>query len=132
MHSMHSAGNHEAEALFRRLGDFSRLHLTVATARSGFQALPPLKPNEFQWPEGTSPEAADWRGVDGALDVLAALELALDGEERGLRFYELISETTDDPEVARMAREFATEEAGHVAELGLWIQRNKARAEAAD
>ncbi|HET9953569.1 MAG TPA: ferritin family protein [Polyangiaceae bacterium] len=123
MHSMHSAGNYEVEALFRRLGEFSRLHLKAATARSGFQSLPALQPHEFQWPEGTSPEAARWRGVDGALDVLSALELALEGEECGMRFYEATATSSGNPEVVRMAREFASEEADHVSELQRWIQR---------
>lgn len=123
MHSMQSAGNREAEALFRRLGEFSRLHLKVAMARAGFQTLPALQAHEFQWPDGTSPEAAAWRGVDAALDVMGALELALEGEERGLKFYEVIADTSEDPEVSQMAREFRNEEAEHVAELNRWIER---------
>ncbi|HET9934386.1 MAG TPA: ferritin family protein [Polyangiaceae bacterium] len=123
MHSMHSAGNYEVEALFRRLGEFSRSHLKAAMARSGFQVLPVLAPGEFQWPEGTSPEAAGWRGVDGALDVTGALELALEGEESGMRFYEAIARTSSNPEVTHLAREFADEEWGHVTELRRWIAR---------
>jgi len=122
-HSMQSAGNHDVESLFRRLGEFSRLHLKAATGRAGFQALPALTPEQFEWPEGTSPEAVGWRGVDGALDVRDALVLALEGEERGMRFYEGVARSSENPEVVRMAREFATEEAEHVAELRRWVER---------
>jgi rubrerythrin len=122
-HSMQSAGNHEVEALFRQLGEFSRLHLGSATARSGFQSLPALRPEQFEWPEGTTPEAMGWRGVDGALDVLAALELALEGEECGMRFYDGVARTSVDPQVVQMARAFANEEAEHVAQLKRWIDR---------
>jgi hypothetical protein len=122
-HSMQSVGNHELEALFRRLGEFSRLHLKAATSRSGFQTLPNMQPQEFQWPDGITPEAVSWRGVDGALDAVAALELALEGEECGFRFYRSIAESSENPEVVRMAREFANEEGEHVAELQRWIAR---------
>lgn len=123
-HSMQSAGNRDVEALFRRLGEFSRLHLKTATARSGFQSLPALTPEQFRWPEGTSPEAVGWCGVDGVLDVLGALELALAGEEGGMRFYEGVARSSADPQVVQMAQEFAREEAEHVAELKRWIERS--------
>jgi rubrerythrin len=125
MHSMASAGNSEVAELFRRLGEFSRLHLNDATSRAGFQALPALKASEFEWPDGTTPEATSWRGVDPNLGVLSALELALEGEERGLRYYAAIAASSTDPEVTRMAREFALEESGHVDELKRWIRRSQ-------
>jgi rubrerythrin len=55
--------------------------------------------------------------VDGFVDAPTAYRLALDGEERSQLFYAAIVTLTTDPEVRRMAREFATEEAEHVAEL---------------
>ena len=57
------------------------------------------------------------------IDTHNALELALDGERRGHAFYADIASTTGDPEVKAMAREFAAEEAEHVAELEKWIGR---------
>ena len=120
-HSMQSAGNVEVERLFRKLGDFSRRHLELAVSRSGFHELPDLAWHEFQWPEGVTPEAAGWRGVDGALDTLAALELALEGEQSGHAYYEAVARSTTDPEAARLADSFAEEERQHVAELKRWI-----------
>jgi rubrerythrin len=123
MHSMQTAGNREVEGLFRRLGDFSRRHLKSAMARGGFRSLPELSVAEFQWPDGVTPEAAGWSGVDDGIDVLGALQVALAGERSGHAYYEAIARGTGDPEVARMARSFAEEEAQHVSELERWVAR---------
>jgi rubrerythrin len=125
-HSMRSFGNVEVERLFRKLGDLSRRHLALAVSRSGFHDLPEMKPEDFQWPDGITPEAAGWRGVDGALDVLAALELALEGEESGYAYYAAVANTAKDPEVITLAGSFAEEEEQHVAELKRWIERASA------
>ena len=123
MHSMQMVGNREVERLFRRLGELSRMHLRSAMARGGFQALPELAPDEFQWPDGMTPEAAGWHGVDAGLDVLGALQLALAGERSGRDYYATVAETTTDPEVRTMSSSFALEEAQHVTELERWLTR---------
>ena len=123
MHSMQTAGNREVENLFRRLGEFSRLHLESAMARGGFRTLPELSPSDFQWPDGLTPEAAGWHGVDYGLDELGALQVALAGERSGHAYYEAVAKRTKDPEVARMAHSFAEEEAQHVSELERWVAR---------
>lgn len=125
-YSMQSAGNAEVERLFKKLGDFSRRHLELAVSRGGFHDLPDLAWHELKWPEGFSPEQAGWRGVDGALDVLGALELALEGERSGHAYYEGVARETKDPEVATLAASFAEEEAQHVAELERWVARAEA------
>jgi hypothetical protein len=130
MHSMRTIESREVESLFRRLGSFSRMHLQEAMNRGGFRTLPALSPSDFQWPEGVTPEAAGWRGVDAALDELGALELALEGERSGYAYYEAVARETTDPEVAMMAAKFAEEEAGHVAELESWIANAASRAAA--
>jgi rubrerythrin len=123
MHSMQTIESRALVELFRSLGEFSRLHLKEAMKRGGFRTLPERSPSEFEWPEGVTPEAAGWQGVDGALDELGALTLALAGERNGYAYYDAVSRETTDPEVAAMAVKFAEEEAGHVAELERWIAR---------
>jgi len=120
---MQTAGNREVEALFRRLGELSRLHLKSAMERGNYHSMPELRPGEFIWPEGVTPEAAGWQGVDDGLDVLGALQLALDGERSGHAYYAAIERTSRDPEVVHMAHSFADEEKQHVAELERWIKR---------
>jgi rubrerythrin len=115
--AMQSAGNRELQAFFTRMAHFSRLHLADAQARAGFHDLPPLKAEEYEWPEGIAPETADWAGVDALMDVPAALQLALEGERRGHAYYLAIASTTTDAELRSLAGTFAAEEDEHVAEL---------------
>ncbi|MDP1924905.1 MAG: ferritin family protein [Thiobacillus sp.] len=121
--SMRTDGNVAVEAFFRQMAVFSRKHLALAAERGGFRQIPALTPAEYVWPDGLSPEQFDWIGVDCLIDANNALALALDGERRGRAFYAGIAAATGDPEVRTMAREFAEEEAEHVAELEKWIGR---------
>ena len=123
MHSMDGAGNDEVSSLFARLAEFSRKHLKAAQARGGFREIPEIKPGQFQWPSGVTPEAAGWWGVDGTMDVAGALDLALEGEQSGYEFYAQVATASTNPELVHLAQEFASEEAEHVAELERWIMR---------
>ena len=122
-HSMEAYGNREVESLFRQLGELSRRHLQSAMARGGFQTVPKLSQDQFTWPDGVSPEAVGWQGVDSALDELSALELALEGEVAGHEYYKAVAKLSPDPELRHMAAEFAEEEAQHVSELERWIEK---------
>jgi len=115
--AMQTAGNRELQQFFARMAHFSRLHLAEASSRAGFRDLPPLADDQYEWPDDISPETADWAGVDALMDIRAALTLALDGERRGHAYYAAIGAISTDPEVRRLAAEFAAEEAEHVAEL---------------
>jgi len=115
--SMTTHGNRELREFFARMAYFSRKHLAEAQARGGFRELPQLRPEEFDWPEGTSPETAEWAGVDPLMSGRDALELALDGERRGHAYYAAIAATSTDPDVRHIAAQFADEEAAHVREL---------------
>jgi rubrerythrin len=119
--AMATAGNRELKDFFGRMAFFSRKHLAEATARGGFRDLPPLAADEYDWPDGTSPETADWVGVDPLMSAREALELALDGERRGHAYYAAVAATSPDPEVRAIAGQFADEEADHVRELEKWI-----------
>ena len=115
--AMQTDGNAELRAFFARMAYYSRKHLAEAQARGGFRELPDLKPHEYDWPEGTSPETAEWAGVDAQMDAGDALQLALASERRGHAYYAAIAATTPDQELRGIAAEFADEESQHVAEL---------------
>jgi rubrerythrin len=115
--AMQTEGNAELKRFFARMAHFSRLHLADAQARGGFRILPVLAPHEYEWPDGTAPETADWAGVDAQMDGRAALELALTSERRGHAYYAAVAALAQDRELRALAREFAGEEAQHVAEL---------------
>ena len=92
-------------------------------ARGSYREVPTISPNDFVWPDGMSPEAADIWGADSLVDIMQALELALGAESRGAAFYRHIYETTKDPEVRVLAKEFAEEEDEHVKAIQQWIAR---------
>jgi rubrerythrin len=123
--AMASAGNREVGALFRRLSEFSRLHLGEARARAGFRELPGLAPDEYSWPDLESPETAAIWAADPLIGREQALEIALDAERAGLAYYTSMLEATADPEVRACAREFVAEEAQHVAELERWLDLHR-------
>jgi rubrerythrin len=124
--AMATNGNPDVSKLFRRLSDYSRLHLSDARARSGFRELPELRPDEFVWPDLESPESAAIWGADPFLGREEALNIALQAEMAGLGYYQTIFETTDDPETRVLAKEFAEEERDHVSELRKWIAAHAA------
>jgi rubrerythrin len=115
--AMGTDGNRELQDFFGKMAFFSRKHLAEASARAGFRDLPPLASEDYEWPDGTSPETADWVGVDALMSPLDALRLALDGERRGHAYYATMAATSPDQEVRAIASLFAEEEAEHVAEL---------------
>lgn len=124
--AMESCGNREVGKLFRRLSDYSRLHLVDAQARAGFREMPVMTLGDFVWPGLESPETAAIWAANPFIGREQALKIALDAEMAGLDYYSTILDTTDDPEIIALAKEFVKEESGHVAELHKWIAAHKA------
>ena len=124
--SMETYGNAEVAKLFRRLSDYSAMHMGDAKARAGFREIPEMTPDQFHWPQGESPERAAIWAADPFIARGDALHIALDAEKAGLGFYAHVLATTDDPEIRALAREFVEEEEGHVRELEKWIAAHAA------
>ncbi|OIQ73917.1 hypothetical protein GALL_444400 [mine drainage metagenome] len=120
--AMITAGNREVGHLFRRLADYSLLHLGDAKERAGFRTLPVMAASDYQWPDIESPEAAAIWAADPSIGIEAALQVALAAETAGLDFYADVLASTEDPEIKVLAKEFVQEESEHVAELKRWIQ----------
>lgn len=119
--AMITAGNKEVGRLFRRLADYSLLHLGDAQARAGFRNLPEMGSGDYRWPDIESPETAAIWAADPLIGIEQALQVALEAESAGLDFYANILGSTDDPEIKVLAKEFVEEESAHVAELKRWI-----------
>jgi rubrerythrin len=124
--AMESCGNREVGQLFRQLSDYSRMHLADARARSGFRDMPTMKHGDYSWPGLESPETAAIWATDPFIGREEALEIALDAETGAYDYYKSVLDTTQDPEIKVLAREFVDEESGHVAELRRWIAAHKA------
>ena len=123
--AMQSAGNLEVGKLFRRLAEYSRMHLADAQERAGFRDVPRKAPDEFQWPDSESPESAAIWTADPLISQEEALLAALDAEMAGLDYYQQVCENSRDPEILALAKEFVEEEEEHVRELNRWIKGGK-------
>lgn len=124
--AMDACGNREVGKLFRQLSDYSKMHKADAMARSGFRDIPVKRSSEYQWPDFESPESAAIWAADPLIGRDQALEIALAAESSGYAFYKSVLDSTTDPEIKAMAREFVLEESEHVAELEKWIAAHKA------
>jgi rubrerythrin len=125
--AMEAAGNREVGKLFRRLANASRAHMNEARARSGFREIPELDSGDFVWPNLESPETAAIWAADPLIGRDQALEIALSAESAGLDYYRNILETTADPEIRLLAKQFVEEESGHVAALEKTIALSASR-----
>ena len=80
----------------------------------------PDRPRATREPLQFGAEIYGHAGMEADVEALA---LALDGEQRSHAFYAGIAAITHNVRLKRMADEFASEEAEHVAELEKWIDR---------
>jgi hypothetical protein len=115
--AMETLGNPEVEAFFRKMAEFSRLHLQEAMDRAGFNHVSELPEEGYVWPDDIPPESPAWFGIDSLMSVEQAVDLALEAERRGFEYYTGIAQTDSDPRVRAMAEKFADEERGHVEQL---------------
>ncbi|WP_404378946.1 ferritin family protein [Caenispirillum salinarum] len=109
--------------LFRKMAHFSRLHLAEAKERAVGVDVPAMKPWEFKWPGDEAPESGEITDAHYLMTPHHALKLALASETQGFDFYRGLADNSADQDVRAMAREFADEEAEHVATLKEWLDR---------
>lgn len=123
--SMEAHNNVEVAKLFRDLAGYSHKHAAeVKQIAAEHGPVPKVAPWEFQWDSTTeSPEAASFENAHYLMKPHHALKMALLSETQGNKYYASVAAETKDPEVARLAREFAEEEAGHVALVRKWLER---------
>jgi transposase len=96
------------------------------SASGGFRDIPKMRPDEFVWPGFESRGTAAIWAADPFIGREQALEIARPAETAGLDYYQRVLDSTSDPEIKTLAREFVAEERSHVAELDKWIAANKA------
>ncbi|AWK87765.1 ferritin-like domain-containing protein [Azospirillum thermophilum] len=123
--SMEAHNNPEVAKLFRDLGGYSRKHAEeVRQIAEEYGPLPKVAPWEFDWGNATeSPEAASFEHAHYLMRPHHALKMALMSEQQGAHYYASVAAETEDPDVARLAREFAGEEEGHVTLVRKWLER---------
>ena len=116
---MEAHRNDAVSAVFRDMTRFSQMHHDEIKARVGAIELPQLKSWEYRW--RSPPEVGGEEGFDYMIEAYNALKYARGNESRAMQYYRSVAEESTDPEVRRLAKEFANEETGHVAALDKWI-----------
>lgn len=121
--SMAVHNNPRTAELFEQLARYGDSHAAEVRGRAAGIALPQMAPWDFKWTHPESPEAGCMEDAHYLMTPCQALELALHNEVRGRDFYAEVAASSPDPEVARLAREMASEEDEHVVMLREWIER---------
>ena len=116
---MEAHRNDAVSAVFRDMTRFSQMHHDEIKARVGAIELPQLKSWEYRW--RSPPEVGGEEGFDYMIEAYNALKYAHANELRAMQYYRSVAEESTDPDVRRLAAEFANEETEHVAALDKWI-----------
>jgi len=116
---MEAHRNDEVSRVFRDMNRFSLLHRDEIRARVGSIELPKLKSWEYRW--RTPPEVGGEEAFDYMLEPFHALKYARANEVRAMEYYRSVANGAQDPELRRLAGEFAGEESAHVAALDKWL-----------
>ena len=120
---MEAHRNDAVSALFRDMVHYSRLHHDSIVERARAVPLPKIRSSQYRW--ARSPEAGGEEAFDVTLDAHSALGYAREIEVRAMDYYTQVGLHATDPEVRRLAAEFAGEEAEHVDALDDWLARTQ-------
>lgn len=120
---MEAHRNDTVARLFRDMVRYSRLHHDSIVERAGTTVLPKLGAWEYKWRE--PPEAGGDEAFDYTLNAYDALRYARENEVRAMDYYAGAGQSSSDPEVKRLAAEFAAEETEHVEAIEDWLARTE-------
>ena len=112
---METFNNRELTDIFRDLARAEGIHRDEIKRMAGDIDVAAHASKLPNWGKGDSPEEADIGDAHYLMTPWHALQMALAGEERALAYFEYVVATTDDAKIHDMAKEFAEEEAEHVA-----------------
>lgn len=118
---MEAHRNDAVSSVFRDMVRYSEMHRDEIKARVGAIALPKLKSWQYRW--SSPPEVGGEEGFDYMIEPYHALKYARGNEVRAMEYYRTVAGQATDPEVRRLATDFAGEEAAHVAALDHWLAR---------
>ncbi len=111
---METHNNLELVAVFRDLARAEAIHRDEIRRLAGEIDVVSNARQVAKWARGESPEEVDLGSAHYLMTPWHALDLALAGEKRALAFFTSIVQTTTDPNIKKMAEEFAEEENEHV------------------
>jgi len=120
---MDTTNNPEVAALFREMERLEAEHARQIEEMIGKGDTPRLDPWDLDWGDEDAPEAVDYADTHYLMTPHHALTLVLRAEQRAVEFFAAVARDSDDPDVKRLAAEFADEEREHVERVMVW--RNK-------
>lgn len=106
--------NPELVAIFRDLARAEGIHRDEICRLAGDLDVPAHARKVARWRVGESPESADLGVAHYLMTPHDALQMALAGEQRALRFFQGFLADARDPAVRRLAKELVDEETEHV------------------
>lgn len=111
----------KSEALLRQLAHYSRKHADEVRDLTKDYQLSALQPWSVDWGDPESPETVPFDDLDYLMTETQILQVALESEVRGQRYYASVAVGAGNAEVKRLAAQFAEEEAEHVELIRRWI-----------
>jgi rubrerythrin len=116
---MEAHRNDAVSKVFRDMCRYSELHRDSIRERAAGVELPRLSSWQYRW--RVPPEVGGEEAFDYMIEAYNALKYARGNEVRSYKFYRSVADEAQDPEVGRLAGEFAEEEREHVHALDRWI-----------
>ena len=112
---METHHNHEVADLFRKLAEIEGKHIENVKQVSQGKQLPALLAWEFEWSGGEAPEGGSSEDAHYLMQPGHAIELARQGEQHAVAFFQHVAASSNDEKVVQMALELVAEEEQHVA-----------------
>lgn len=124
---MSAGNNREVAALFAKLAMIEGKHVAHINELSAGIDVPHYRPWDYKWEDGESPEAPSPEDVVYLMEPRAAIELAIQYEQRAVDFYAHVAEQTPDGDVRGLAAKLRDEEIEHVQMLRDFLARFAAK-----
>ena len=118
-HQMAGYGNARTAELFLRLARFEAEHAEHLLEKTAGMKLPSIEQLRHGLVEGSGTEIATYEFLYRRVPPHHALLMALAAERRAKAYFERMQKASSDPEIRKLSREFAREEAEHIA----WIEQ---------
>ena len=120
---MHVHHNGACAALFDWLAELESEHTATLQSHAAARSLSQIEPSEYRWPESTAPESASMETAHDLITPRHVLEVALNNERRAKAFFEGIAVAASDPDLRKLAAQFAAEEQQHIELIADVLQR---------
>jgi rubrerythrin len=121
--AMETHNNREVATLFRQMAEIEGKHAGRIVAEMDWSAAPMLPPTLSGWVSAESAETAPSDDLHYLMKPYHALQIALAGEKRAVRFFDRLLQIADDPAVKKAARELRDEEREHVELVEAWLEK---------